>query len=301
MISLLLLLVLTSDPEDGVWLPDWSQQGLTARLNVRVADPIMPGLARVEMLVVVEGPSGLFIDGPRLEDARAAWRIARQTSSLAEDEWTQWECRLQLEQVKPGPIPLPGLQVRLRPSGSAEWLTVSWPEPLREPMDVLELQRLPEVPPSRWPLALAAVGGVLGVLGLLGWCWLRYRRCEQPSAHQQTIARLDRCLSGEPQEALPAGLAILFEWLAQPGGIPANRLTSRELLSALEARQVPSAIVDQLRDILQIAEQIKYAGRPLEAADWPAVRDRLRRLLEELATWPTSGSSGKLREKDATR
>ena len=74
-----------------------------------------PGRARARLTLEVTGPAGLAVEFPRLEDALAGWRVQWAASSWSQlDGRVLWVQTLDLVQVKPGVVPLPGVSLRIR-------------------------------------------------------------------------------------------------------------------------------------------------------------------------------------------
>ncbi len=290
------LLVAISSPRAGVELPTLTRGDLTARATVRVADEgAGPGRARATFTVTVEGPPTLQVEGPQLEDALAAWRVAWEASSWSADGTATWEISLGLTQVKPGAAPLPGVRLRARARPGEDWQDVSWLEPLHEPRDVAPLVELPPLPPSPWPRRLAMIGSsaiLLAALGLGAWWWRREggTRAAPEPAWRRALARLG---DGAGVEEVTA---VLREFLQEQGRLPASRLTTAELVARLEGRgDVPAGALAEVRELLHLGDLVKFAGHaPAEAERAEAVR-RARALLECLATW-TAGEKGAVGE-----
>ena len=108
-----LLLAVAAGPEDDFLR---TAGGVEARLSLDVPDEgVGPGLARVRIEVVVSGPVGMRVEGPRLEDALAAWGVVQRSTKEGEAGGKSvTTLSLTLEQVKPGVVALPGVVLRVR-------------------------------------------------------------------------------------------------------------------------------------------------------------------------------------------
>lgn len=312
--SVLVLALFVAAPADR-WLelPPVMHGAITARLALQVAGQgPAPGRARVRFRLRVQGPRGLQVDGPQLEDALAAWRTTWQASSWAEDEPTVWEMTWQLDQGKAGAVPLPGVHVRVRTSDAAAWQEASWPEPLREPRDVAPAIPVPPAPQSPWPrrLRMAAVAVACALAAILLarrlHRWLRARR-HPPSAAERTLAAIDAIMqayarpsgSGPPDirhvTALTDLAAITRDYLAQAISLPVGRRTTRELLTALAASAIDSSAIDAATALLTTADLVKFAGTAVDAATVTTAAEQARRTITEMAKTGQSQPVGELR------
>src|SRR5262249_41553858 len=145
---------------EGADLPVKRAGDVEARLHIGLPDEdATQGRPRVWLILTFDGPTTLDVQQPRLEDAVAGWRVARQTSAWRmEKSRVRWSWLLRLEQVKDGQVPLPGVVVGVRDGPEASWQTVSWMQPLHESADVRPHDPLAPLPPSRWPERLRWIG-----------------------------------------------------------------------------------------------------------------------------------------------
>jgi hypothetical protein len=290
---LVVLLAVSSQPS-GVELPTRQVGAVTAQVRVRVDEqPVSPGRGRARLTITVTGPKTLRVEGPRLEDALAGWRIAWQTSSWAEEDETIWETMLGLEQVKPGAIPLPGVRLRVREQDGGAWQDLSWAEPLQELRDVPSVIELPPLPAALWPRLVLGGGVVVVVITLLlgmGWLLRRWRGERQVivPAWQQAVDRLG-------EGGIDHMVGVVRAFLEEQGHLAATRLTTGELLQALRQRNdVPEPAVLHLRELFEQGDLVKFAGQPLPRSTIEAAREHAREAIAALATWPSSenGPSG---------
>jgi hypothetical protein len=253
--------------ESSFTFPAQRLDGMTATLSVQVPEQgPAPGRGRVTLTLQVSGPAALEVDEPILEDALAGWRVEWAGSS-----WTINKDRvsvvqtLQLVQIKPGAVPLPGVTLRLRASTSASWQSASWPEVLAEPRDVPPPVAVPPVPPSPWPARLVASGIVLAaalclsLLVLVGQRWRAGRKRPLP-AHDRALLRLDE-MPADPVAAVLHLDTVLRRYLQERFGVEALARTNRELLAALtEEQSLPAEQAAALADLLSWCELAKFAG-----------------------------------------
>lgn len=253
---LLAMLLLPPLPEE-LTLPAKGQRGVTASLTVRVAAQTpQPGTARVRVRLVAEGPADMSVEGPVLEDALAGWKVPLRTSSYRVDGGCRWECDLELVQVKPGVVPLPGVRIRVLSGGSSE--NIHWPDLLHEAANVRSVVEVDELPPSPWPdrlrwaglvaMGLVGVGGL--VLGVRRWA-ARPLPAFPPLA--TALAAIDRLRdsTNDPTRLIAELDGVLRTYL-ESLGVPATRMSGAEL------RATPRA--DGLAAVLARGEELKFAG-----------------------------------------
>jgi hypothetical protein len=287
-----LLLLAGAPPAPGVELPARAGGGVTARLWVSVPEQgPAPGRGRARLTLSVEGPPALQVDGPRLEDALAGWRVAWRASSWAADGHARLEITLGLVQVKPGVVPLPGVHLRVRAGPEGDWHDLSWPELLGEPRDVPPPVELPPLPPSPWPrllgtLALLLAGAVAAPL--LARAWRRWRAGPgRPApAWQRALARL-----AEAREMAQL-TGVVRGFLEEQAGLPATRLTTGELFAGLEGRGAPPVALAGLRELFALGDLEKFAGQPAGPEQVEAARAQARGVIEALVGWPGQAGEG---------
>lgn len=298
MTGLLLPLCLLVAAEGWLDLPAVRRGEVTAQLALRVGEPgVVPGQARIDLRLRVTGPPGLQVDGPRLDDALAAWRLAWLASSWSADGSELWELTGRLEQSKAGAVPLPGVRLRFRAGAGAAWNEAAWPEPLHDPRDAAGLIELPEEvapPPGPLPLAALLLVCVLAAVLLVRRRWRRRDR-PLPSAEQLLGERIDATLRDhDPGRQLVGLAAALRAYLGQRSGRPVEALTTSELIAQLP---VPGLAADDsaaLARLFATADLVKYAGQTPTADEAAQAAAWLRRLAWTRQTLPAGevGASG---------
>ncbi len=287
LILILLTVVPAEEREPGLVFPPERRGEVTATLALRVPEQEAgPGRGRVQLTIHVHGPAGFGVEGPQLEDALAGWLTQWAASSWSSsDGEAYWEQTMELVQVKPGVVPLPGVTLRVRAGPSASWEEIGWPDLLNEPRDVPGPEKLSPLPPSPWPqvlLLLAVVltaGAGLALLVRAGRRWRAGGERHVP-VHERALARLDAV----PEEA-PAAVvyldAILRGYLEERYGVEALRQTTREVLSALaEKNALSGEQMAALTDLLGWYDVAKFAG----GADVAEVRDASERTRQFVRT-----------------
>src|SRR5262245_35864559 len=113
MLALAILLLAPGDVT-GIEVPAERIGTIAASLRVVIGEqPVSPGRGQARYVITIEGPGSLEIGPARLEDAFAAWRVGRQSSSWSADVAVRIERTLWLVQVKPGVVPLPGVRLQV--------------------------------------------------------------------------------------------------------------------------------------------------------------------------------------------
>jgi hypothetical protein len=267
---------------------------VVARLAVRVAEqPASPGRGQARYTLTVEGPPTLQLEAPRLEDAFAAWRVGRESSSWAQDGGARVEWSLALVQTKPGVVPLPGVRLRVRGGPAEEWKDASWPDPLHVTREVASVVEVEPAPPSPWPAVLQAASVTLAVVlaGLLLTRALRRRRDKSAPA-LTPAARVEARLAGS--DDIVTITEAVRDFLDEHLGLSAARMTTAEVLAALAARGAKVERLDRLRRLFEQGDLVKFAGLPSAPAEVTQARALALDAVRDLATWPVGemGASG---------
>lgn len=207
-----------------------------ARVSLSVSIPskgVGPGLALARLEMVFDGATD--IAPPRLEDALAAWRIARAASSFAEGR-TTWSA--ELEQVKPGAVGLPGVNVRLR-AGDA-WHDLEWHDLLGQTLGPAPPQPLPDPPAwPWWPWLLLATPLLL---------LLRRRRpVPQVSPRERFLATFDS-LTGTPAQRIDGLVTAVRRYIQE------------------EPERTP-----RFAELLRRSERLRFAPQPAGEDDCAAL------------------------------
>jgi hypothetical protein len=236
---------------------------VAAQLRVIVPDEgVAPGLARVRLEITLRGPESMEIDGPRLEDAFAAWRAPIVSSAWTDEGVTR---SVLLEQRKPGAAPLPGVVLRVRSSPGEGWRELSWPDPLHEPRNVSPIETTQPLPDGVWwPWAAGAVVLVL-LAALLGRRRIAAAVPVDPATEAFTTMH-----SGSPDDVERA----LRHYIARRFAVPAHAATPGELLAALRDQLGEAAAL--LEEALKRCEAARFGPVPVDLD----VADPARRFVE---------------------
>lgn len=130
----------------------------------------------------------------------------------------------------------------------------------------------------RYPVTFAEVApwvaGGLGVAGLIAlaiWLIIRYRRSHDPEyirkepAHIVALRKLDkyrgnRMWAADRQKAFYSGITdTLREYVAARYGVGAMEMTTAEIFDDLKRTDVPADILDELKELFERADFVKFA------------------------------------------
>jgi hypothetical protein len=203
------------------------------------------------------------VQGPRLEDALAGWRVVWRSSSWRQEEdRVHWSLTLWVDQVKPGYVPAPGLVAGVRTDPGQSWQEVAWTDLLNVERDVPPPDTLPLLPASAWPprlrwLSLALACGLI-VLLLVRAVRRRLgvRRALPPDA--RALARLE-APALPPAERFAHVEAVVRDYLDEQHGLKTRQQTAAEVLAGAAA--LPAEARQALRELLERGELVKFAGQ----------------------------------------
>jgi hypothetical protein len=268
-----------------------------ARLEIVVPEEgAGPWRSRLLVTLSFTGPPGLEVQGPRLEDALAAWRVVRRWSSWGQEgQQVHWSLTLQLEQIKPGQVAPPGLVAEVRTGPEEPWREVSWLELLSEPRDVAPPDFTSPLPVSAWPdrLRWVSVGLACGLLVLLLVRAVRRRllaRQVQPP-DIRALARLEVGAlppADRPAERFAHAEAVVRDYLDEQHGLKTRQQTTREIVARLD--ELPPEARDAFRELLDRGELVKFAAQAPTAEECDRAVELARLVIRACATatWPAS-------------
>lgn len=267
MLALLGFLLFLGSLQGEVTLPGPTRDGMTVQLMVRVADRgDTPGLARVKFVLTVAGPVGIEVESARLIDPGASWTSTRTMTQRFSEVGTIIEESVELQQIRPGLIGLPGVRVRYRANSGSGWQEADW-QNILGPREVPPPESVPPLP-SPWPwLLTVGVSVVVIFLASLAW-WggrqLLKRPSMEPTPEQRALgelARLERQVPGLSETDFHAQLAELVRsYLAIRFGMPALQRTSTELIKDLQEKGLIGLEQESvIREILERCDRGRFA------------------------------------------
>lgn len=281
-------LILLLFGSDGLLLPLHQEAGVTASLLVRIPPQgQQPGLARVELLITLDGPAEMEVAGVVLEDPLRAWKARGMAGSWSEGaKKLSWGQTIILDQRRPGAMTLPSVRVRWRMPGQ-EWREALWTEPLGSIQDDFVLEEIPS-PEPRWKWNWLIVPGV-GIFLILGaGLWIVFHKRKKPAVDSltATLLRLEddtisRIQSTDIHQHLAA---VLRDFLMERLSLPLAGMTTAETIATLVATNRLSADgLQRLHTVLMRCDEAKFAGRSLPTATANEEVGKTRELIRELA------------------
>jgi hypothetical protein len=287
-----LLLLAPPAADEGYTYPPEHRGHAVATFTVSVPDGTGP--ARVWYTLSVEGGPSLEVEPPQLEDTAGAWAAHRSAAWALDDGRVTWTEEIDLEQVKPGLMPLPDVKLRFREGPSGTFQEVEWQDVLK---DVRELPG-PTLPPgpatgpglARWVVPLVGLAVVLSVVAV---ALLRRRRGEPPLPPDlRALRELDRLeqsagTSGHEWDRMFAALSdVLRRYLVERFGLPAFQQTTAEFLRAVDQAPPLVAEKDNLRAVLELCDLAKFAGVRGDGGQWLDALGQVRAFVRRTAPLP---------------
>jgi hypothetical protein len=305
----LLCVPVQSRGADGYLFPPEKRGDAVARLEVAVQPPPPPPAkgerlsgAVVRLTVTVEGRPQLEVEPPHLADVTDSWKqtFSQPTRSTIENH-TIWRQTIQLEQVKPGVIPLPALKVRFRENPSAPWEEVEWTNILRDPRGLppIETEESSETGSQwlRWAIPLAVLIGLM--LGAAIWKrrWPGSTRPLPPDQWAlQELTRIETTAlppEGDAERFHTLLSNVVRRYLAERFQLRAPQQTTAEFMEAV--RQTSELSPDQqalLREFFERCDLAKFARASTTLAECHQVAEMARTFVRE-----TAASSSRSPEK----
>jgi hypothetical protein len=260
---------------------------VTAWLEVTTPKPKEPGVAEVTLVVSVEGPPGLKVDKPEIDDG--GWKATFAEPARRDGDTVLWTQTITLKQARPGQVPLPAVKVSFRegPDGAAE--TVEWPDLLRQVRGLPTPVEVPEPPSTarRWRGLTAGVL-LIGDVLIMAFAVRTLRRRRPPAVltpEQRAARALDAAAALMATDVL-AGHERLVEavrgYLAERFPlVTANHLTTAEFLAAVRRAAL---VEDDLRELCERCDLVKFAGMRPAPEEWRRTVELARGLVPVNAT-----------------
>jgi hypothetical protein len=270
----LILLVPPAGAASYTYAPQ--QRGdMVATMTVELADGT--GLARVYYTLTVEGGPNLQVAPPELTDPAGAWKTHRSSAWTLTGGRATWAEFIELEQEKPGVVPLPDVRLEFREGPEAAWQRAEWDDVLK---DIRELPGPGPATVSAGPRALAVWGSLTAIVVLLGLTIalaMRRRRSEPSLTADERALREIRRL--EVSDATPSWLFVqlsdvLRRYLTDRYGLPTPGQTTDELLQA--AGREPALAGETLGELLAHCDRAKFAGLETPREEWERTAGRVR-------------------------
>lgn len=241
--------------------------------TVRVGDPFT-------ITVAVRAPRGAMMTFPDAPDSTSTVqaldprRVAHTNDSTADEEYAvyrvaAWDVGAQPIRLGDVVVRFQGLERRVPLGGHSVFVRSVLPADtaLRVPKPARPIY---DFAPPMWWWWLAVLAALV-VIGLLVWWWRRWRRrrsmpvpvdpFERAEQEFQRVEALGLLEAGERGRYVALMIEILRDYLAARYEEAPLALTSTELLRAM--RGTPAVPYDRLARVLEEADLVKFARRPL--------------------------------------
>ncbi|NOZ95625.1 MAG: hypothetical protein GXP47_12945 [Acidobacteria bacterium] len=285
------------------------------RLTLSVPESAFSVGDHVELRLQAGGPSSLLWGKPEVDvsgAAAASWAVVEPPRPVADADPPSWTAVL--APLRTGTLELPPVRVTVRrPDGGTETIPASGgapvkvvsvlppgekvkPAPLADPVGVTGF-------PWEWVMPVAVAVLLVTLLAWALWRWRRRRRgggAMEPARPpldelRSLVAELAGAVGSEDVETICDRLARgARSYLERSTGEPAGEMTSFEIQRLARRSGWPAAVQLGFRDVLELADRVRFARRSVAESQ---VRDVLRRLVaaaEALDAWlrPAGESEG---------
>ena len=270
--EVLLLALITSQAAD-----------VTPTLTADRTDLRLSGSLRLTLAVEGPGPLRVELPAEQLDDASAAnWRLRPSgpaTVTELPDGRQRWSQTYRADPYLAGEaVPLGLAPINVYAAGNAQPtkvelqpLTVRVSTGVKGDLNELRpptgIEELPEPPSSAGPWT-RAVGVALGlaaalVIGIVAWQMARRRRPAPLTPEQWAMRELDALEQAPPEGTVFAERLshVVRTFLERNSGVPATRLTTPELLTAINSNDTAGVLpADPTRSVLEWCDRVKFAG-----------------------------------------
>ncbi len=268
-----------------------SEEGWSMSVRVTPASPRLSDSFQLEVLL--KGNEDLVFESPELLDVAEHFEILRnepvvhaeKPSDPSSRNTQELMFRYLLAPRTSGKLPLPTVAVPFhRTSGGIVTYGVASTPDLELPVqsqfsdESAELNQLsPMLPPmdlktgASWKLIAAVTLLLASVVSFLAWCLLRKPRSqtepvrtpeEIATSELQTISSVLPADDEEHKEFFVRVTRVVRRYVEQKTGIPAPALTTEEFMKQIDSNpHVSEEVASQLREFLESADLIKYAGK----------------------------------------
>ena len=292
MIQLALQLILVMLPASGQPAETQDQefafQLLSSHDDVQIAEPFV-----VRFMVHVS--AGTSVQFPDFGEQLGPFEIVAEQNEFdlpvaGGPNQRQWARSLTLETLETGIHEIPSMEIALRlPSGEqrvirTESHLINVSSVLEQHSDSRQFHDIRGVvdivDPSKQPSytwMLWAAGGVLGLVAACGVVVVAKRRRQSIVAADWAVAALtsDSCRDIAQVDE------ILRTFIANEFGIPALNLAAPQIWDQLQGYDVGPDLMDQLREILNLADQVKFAELPMTTDEFAATRQQAVNVVQQ--------------------
>ncbi len=237
----------------------------------------------------------------------------KDTLDIPDGSQRQWIRQVDLESLISGDLEIPAMEISYvdrRGSESVSGIQKTAPqtvtirstlEGVEDPTkfrDIKSVVFLPESQPENhnWIIWAAGAGGLTLLAAIAFLLVTRYK--PDPSPKQWAIKALDelkdsRALAeGDTEQIYVRVISILRTFFQEQFGISAPRLTTDEFLNAMQAdRRLSGDIRAQLKELLTLADLVKFAGMLPDGAGLVTVVDKAKQVVDQAADHAAKSSA----------
>lgn len=285
--------------------------------SVRIAEPFV-------VTITVAAPTGAEVDFPPLGEKHGSFDILASKDifdiPVGQGQTRHWKRLLTLESIDTGQLEFPALQIIVRNARngnsaqiseinnspivlSTQPLLINVRSVLEDRADPANFRDIHSVvdfavaPPDSYGWLWWTVGGIgalLAALTIAAWS----RRAHWKSPAQWAAHSLGQ-LSVDTPDVANAVVAIMRDYLHLQFEINAPLQTSRELISALQKKQIfDDELIADFAELFSVGDQTKFAGLALETADKEKLIEDAGRLVAKVAGVLEQSSSGEIDPDD---
>jgi hypothetical protein len=242
-------------------------------LIVSVAEPDASKPARVNYTIVITGNDPLEVEPPESLGSPRVWNWSPDAPILFHDGNTPVLIySVDLDQVKPGLVPLPGVRLAFHTIGKNDWDAFEWTDILKESRELeLAAGKGPDTPPPGHSLLWLILGPVAVVIvvlvGVALWVLRRPKPVSPLTPQERALRQLDLVEGlgrAGPDESgrYPAEVSeVVRGFLAERYGLPAQQQTTAEFLRTMaQTAELSEEQRQALKELLERCDLAKFAA-----------------------------------------
>jgi hypothetical protein len=276
-------------------------------VDIQIDKPEALVAERIQVEVTATAPEGVSVKFPEIAGRLGNFEVVslNDTPDIPSGADRQWIRHIGLESLISGELEIPAMEIIYVDRRGSQTVTGnqktaprkitirSTLEGVEDPTkfrDIKSVVFLPESQPQNhnWTLWGAGAGGLTLLAAIAFLLVTRYKPVRSPK--QWALNALDdlrnsRALAdGDAEQIYVRVISILRTFFDEQFGISAPRFTTDEFLSAMQADgRLSRKIRDQLKELLTLADLVKFAGMLPEGQGLMTVVDQAKRVVEHAA------------------
>ena len=271
---------------------------------------------RIQMQITATAPEGVSVKFPEIAGKLGNFDVVslKDTLDIPDGSERQWIRHIVVESLTSGDLEIPAMEISyvdrrgsepetgIQKTASQKVTIRSTLEGVEDPTkfrDIKSVVFLPESQPENhnWIIWAAGAGGLTLLAAIAFLLVTRYKPVLSPK--QWAIKALDelkdsRALAeGDTEQIYVRVISILRTFFHEQFGISAPRLTTDEFLSAMQAdRRLSADIRAQLKELLTLADLVKFAGMLPDGKGLVSVVDQAKQMVEQAADHAAKSAAG---------